>query len=507
MDYDVIIGLEIHAEIKTKSKAFCACQNDAFLSPPNTNVCPICLGHPGALPQINQTAVEKVILLGLALNCQINRQSHFDRKNYFYPDLAKGYQISQDKFPLAHHGYLEVDKQKIEITRIHLEEDTAKLSHIPGKNYTLIDCNRSGVPLLELVTEPMIRNATTAKLFGQRFQQILKYLDISEANMEKGEMRCEANVSLQKKNSWYRDTDGKIKTIAKNKLNNKVELKNINSFRSLEKAINYEIKRQSELLNSGQEIVLETRGYDEKTGETYRQRDKESGTDYRYFPDPDLPPIKISPEKIEEIKSRLIELPHKKKQRFIEEYGLLPETAEIIIADKEIANWTEGVISDLAEWVKSVGESWKNQSIKLINLMANWLINELFQYLKEDNQNIKNIKITAENFAELILLLHQEKITKNSGQEILKIMYETGGDPSNIMEEKNLEIKTEDNEAELENIILDIIKEFSDQWQEFLSGKDVLLQFFIGKTMAQTQGRYRPKKIIEIIEQLKNDKK
>ena len=505
MDYDVIIGLEIHAEIKSESKMFCSCRNQAFLSTPNTNVCPICLGHPGALPQINQVAIDKVILLGLALNCQINRQSHFDRKNYFYPDLAKGYQISQDKFPLAHHGYLEVNKQKIEITRIHLEEDTAKLNHVPGKSHTLIDFNRSGLPLLELVSEPMIKDAVTAKVFAQRFQQILKYLDISEANMEKGEMRCEANVSLQKKKSWYRDEDGKIKTIAKNKLNNKVELKNINSFRSLEKAINYEIKRQSDLLKSGQEVLLETRGYDEKTGETYRQRDKESGTDYRYFPDPDLPPIKIDAKKIDEIKSKLVELPTRKKQRFIEEYGFSPDIAEIIIADKNIANWTEGVISDLAEWVKSVGESWKNQSKKISNLMAQWLINELFKHLKEDGQSIKNIKITAENFAELILLLHQEKITKNSGQEILKIMYEQGGDPINIMEEKNLEIKSEDNLAELEEIISSLIKEFSSQWQEFLDGKEVLVQFFIGKTMTATQGRYRPKKIIEIIEKIKNE--
>ena len=509
MEYDIIIGLEIHAEIKTKSKMFCPCPNETNNLKPNSNVCPICLGHPGTLPLINQEAIEKIILLGLALNCQINRQSKFDRKNYFYPDLPKGYQISQYDLPIAHHGFLEINKQKIEITRIHLEEDTAKLNHPTGKNYTLIDFNRAGVPLLELVTEPMIYDALTAKLFCQTFQQILKYLNISSANMEKGEMRCEANISLQQKNSWYRDKDGKIKTLAKNKLNNKVELKNINSFKSVEKAINYEIKRQSELLEKKEEILPETRGYNEKNGETFRQRVKESGADYRYFPEPDIPPLKTTSKNIDKIKEKIIELPHKKRQRFIEEYNFSPDTAEILINDKDIADWTEKVISELAEWVKSSGESWENQDKKLAKLTANWLTSELFKYLKEDKKTIKEIKITAENFAELMLLLHQEKITNSSGQEILKIMYKTGGDPSNIMEENNLEQKREDNQAELLEIINQVISQHSKQFNQYLAGKEALLQFFIGKTMAETKGRYNPKKITETIENLKkqNEKK
>lgn len=502
MKYDIIIGLEIHAEINTKSKMFCPCQNNAFSIKPNSVVCPICLGHPGTLPLVNLEAIDKVILLGLALNCQINRISKFDRKNYFYPDLPKGYQISQYDLPIAYQGSLEINKQKIEITRIHLEEDTAKLNHPIGKNYTLIDFNRAGVPLLELVTEPIIKDAITAKMFCQTFQQILKYLKISNANMEKGEMRCEANVSLQRKNSWYRE-DGKIKTNSKNKLNNKVELKNINSFKSLEKAINYEIKRQENLLEKGEEILPETRGYNESKGETFRQRVKESGSDYRYFPEPDILPIKISSEKIKEIKSKITELPHHKKERFIKQYNLSPEIAEIIIENEDIANWTEMVISELREWISSSGESWQNQEIKLLKLTTNWLTSGLFKFLNQDKINIKKIKITPENFAELILLIHQEKINSSSAQEILEIMYKTGGGPSDIMIENKLEQKNNSNSAELEDIIKNIISEHKNQFEEYKNGKESLLQFFIGKAMAETKGRYNPKKIIEIIKNYK----
>lgn len=509
MDYDVIIGLEIHAEINTKSKMFCSCLNDAFNPKPNSVVCPICLGHPGTLPLINQEAINKVILLGLALNCQINKISKFDRKNYFYPDLPKGYQISQYDLPLAHHGYLEINKQKIEITRIHLEEDTAKLNHPQGKNHTLIDFNRAGVPLLELVTEPVIKDALTAKIFCQTFQQILKYLKISEANMEKGEMRCEANVSLQKKNSWYRDKFGKIQLASKKSeqvLNNKVELKNINSFKSLERAINYEIKRQQELLNQKKEVLAETRGYNENTGETFRQRIKESGADYRYFPEPDILPLKIEAETIKKMQKKLMELPHKKSERFIREYKISPEITEILVSDKDIADWIEMVISELREWLSVEKKSWENNKIKLIKLSTDWLTNELFKLLKQNKKNIKEIKISAENFAELMSLIYLEKINSNSAQKILKIMFETGQDPSNIMEELNLEQRNEthtENKIELEKIIKKIIKNNSKQFQEYLDGKESLLQFFIGKVMAETKGQFKPQTIIEYIKKVK----
>ncbi len=499
MKYDIIIGLEIHAEINTKSKMFCSCLNESLSSKPNSNVCPICLGHPGTIALANQEAINKTILLGLALNCQINKLSKFDRKNYFYPDLAKGYQISQYDMPLAHHGFLEVNREKIEITRIHLEEDTAKLSHPQGKNYSLIDFNRSGVPLLELVTEPVVKDALTAKTFCQRFQQILQYLSISSANMERGEMRCEANVSLQKKNSWRRDKKGSIRSIGKISLNNKVELKNINSFKAIEKAIDYEIKRQEKILDDGEKILAETRGYNEKTGETFRQRIKESSADYRYFPEPDILPIKTSSEKISQLKKSIPELPHNKKARFIKEYGFKPEMAEILIESKEVSFWVEMVLSELREWLSSSGESWTNQKIKISKLCANWIINELFKFLKNKKEDIRRMKISAENFAELILLIHQEKINSSSAQKILKIMYEQGGEPRNIMEKKNLEQKNNQDSPELKKIVKDIIEEFPDQFQDYKNGKEAILQFFIGKIMAKSKGKYNPRKIIESI--------
>jgi aspartyl-tRNA(Asn)/glutamyl-tRNA(Gln) amidotransferase subunit B len=502
MNYDVIIGLEIHAEINTKSKMFCSCKNDPFYSKANFNICSICLGHPGTLPLPNKEAIDKVLLLGLALDCQINKISKFDRKNYFYPDLPKGYQISQFDLPFAYGGVLEINNQKIEITRIHLEEDTGKLNHPTGKNHTLIDFNRAGVPLLELVTEPVIRDAITARMFCQTFQQILKYLQISSANMEKGEMRCEANVSLQTKKSWRRSSDGKIEPIKKVKLNNKVELKNINSFKSLEKAINYEIKRQSEMLDKGEEILPETRGYNESKGETFRQRVKESGADYRYFPEPDILPIKIDSKKLKELKAKIIELPHKKKARFLEQYSLSPEILDILVDDKDLADWMEMVISELKEWVSSSGESWKNQRKKMSKLASDWLTSELFKFLKKDKKNIKEIKISPENFAELILLIHQEKLNSSSAQKVLKIMYETGGDPANIMNEKGLEQKNDDNFAGLEDVVKNILEKHPVQWRDFKNGKEALLQFFIGKVMAETGGRFNPKKIIEIIKKI-----
>ncbi len=503
MKYDVIIGLEIHAEINTKSKMFCSCSSQNFNSVPNSNVCPICLGHPGTLPLLNEEAINKAILLALALDCQINKKSKFDRKNYFYPDLPKAYQISQYDLPIGYKGVLEVNRQKIKIGRIHLEEDTAKLTHPKGKNYSLVDFNRAGLPLLEMVTYPSIRDATTAKVFCERFQQILRYLDISSADMEKGEMRCEANVSLQKKNSWYENEKGEIQSLKKNRLNNKVELKNINSFKSLEKAINYEIKRQSELLDEGQEILAETRGYDEKKGESFRQRTKESGADYRYFPEPDIAPIEISSEKMENIKKKIIELPHKKKKRFIEEYRLSPDISDILISDKDTADWMEMVISELREWISSIGESWENQNKKLSELSANYLVSQLFKFLKKDKKNIKDTKISPENFAELISLIHKEKINSSASQKILKIMYESGGDPSNIMEEHNLEQKSDSDPKKLESIVKEVLGQHPKQLKEYREGKDALSKFFVGKIMAETKGQYNPKKIIEIIEKEK----
>lgn len=499
MKYDVIIGLEIHAEIKTKSKMFCSCPNDSQASAPNINVCPVCLGHPGTLPVPNQEAINATLMTGLALHCKINRLSKFDRKNYFYPDLPKGYQISQYDLPLCYEGYLEIDDKKIAITRIHLEEDTGKSIHMKDSGYSLIDFNRAGTPLMELVTEPVIKDAAEAKKFCSTYQQILRYLEISNADMEKGEMRCEANISLQNKGSWeYKD--GQIKPLGKNILNNKVEVKNINSFKAVEKAIKYEIERQSTILDNKGEIVAETRGFDENKGETVSQRVKESSADYRYFPEPDIPPLEISEELLLKLSQKLPEMPKAKKERFIKEFKFSKEMAETITADKNLANWSENALSELDAWIEANGDEEERQERRLSKAAGNWITGELIKHLKIDNRKISNLKLTAENFAELVCLVYQEKINSSAGQRILEEMYRNGGDPTDIMRSMGLEQM--DNRKELEKIVKIIISKNPNQAKSYRTGKTNLIQFFIGQVMAETRGRANPKIVQEILEKL-----
>ena len=499
MKHDVIIGLEIHAELKTKSKMFCSCNNDAEGKKPNTQVCPICLGHPGTLPVANKQAIEWTILTGLALNCKINKLSKFDRKNYFYPDLPKGYQISQFDLPLVYGGHTEVDGENIDITRIHLEEDTGKLTHPTNKKYSLADYNRAGTPLMELVTEPTIKSAEQAKKFCQRYQQVLRYLSISDADMEKGQMRCEANISVQEEGKWKYE-DGEIKPIGNYKLNPKVEIKNINSFKAVEKATEYEIKRQTAAIEDGDKLIQETRGWNEDKAKTISQRVKETSADYRYFPEPDIPPINIDAKWIKKIQSQLVELPEDKRKRFEEQYNLKQDDAEILVSDKDLANYTEQVISELRAWIDSDGDNWERQKGKLAKISSNWLINELFKHLKEDKISINQIKITPENFAELVTLVYQGKINSSAGTKILGEMYKNGGDPTNIMADQGLE--QIDDEAELEKTIKSILEKNPSQVEEFKSGKENVLQFFVGQTMAATKGKANPRKVQEILKKL-----
>jgi len=504
MDYDVIIGLEIHAELKTKSKMFCRCDNDAEGKKPNTTVCPICMGHPGTLPYPNKKAIEWVILTGLALHCKINKLSKFDRKNYYYPDLPKGYQISQYDLPLAYDGYLEVDGQKIAITRIHLEEDTGKLTHPANKNYSLVDYNRAGTPLMEMVTEPVIHDADMAKKFCQNFQQILRYLNISDADMEKGQMRCEANVSVQEKGKW-KYAKGEIKPRGNYKLNPKIELKNINSFKAVAKATLYEVKRQIQAIEDNEKLTQETRGWDENKNKTIKQRVKETSADYRYFPEPDIPPLTITADWLKKIKAQLIELPPEKKKRFIAQYNLSEYDTGILVSDKDLADYTEHVISELRAWIDSTGDSWERQKKKLAKATSNWLTSELFKHLKEDNITIKDVKITPENFAELITLIYQGKVNSSAGQKILDVMYKracaepgrSGGDPTHIMAELGLE-QIDDKKA-LEKIIQAVINKNKSQVKEYKQGKKNVLKYFIGQVMAATKGKANPKKVNEIL--------
>jgi len=503
MNYQPIIGLEIHVQLKTKSKMFCACANQADEAAPNTNVCPICLGHPGALPAANRQALTSGLLLGLALRCRFNAVSKFDRKNYFYPDLPKGYQISQYDLPIAYGGSLNVGESRdIGIIRIHLEEDTGKLTH-EADDHSLIDFNRAGAPLLEMVTEPTLRDAAEAKKFCQRFQQILRYLGISDANMEKGQMRCEANVSLQA-DGHFEYTDKQIKPLAGYELNAKVEVKNINSFRSLEKAIEYEIKRQNEILAAGQAIAAETRGWQDHGNKTVGQRLKETSADYRYFPEPDLPPFIINQDLLREAGARLVELPQDKTERFRREYRLNEYDADILTADQNLADYAEKVFSELAGWLRTIGDQAAAGRTNVYKLAANWLASELLKHLNLNRQTVADVKITPENFSELITLLFEQKINSSAGQIILNQMYQVGGDPTDIM--VNLRLEQLNNDAELEKIATEIFAAHPRETEDYLAGKTSLLQYFIGKIMAASRGQANPQLIPKIIDKILKNK-
>ena len=491
-------------QLNTKSKMFCRCANlnEDVNKEPNSTVCPICLGHPGTLPVANKQAIEWTILTGLALNCKVNSYSKFDRKHYFYPDLPKAYQISQYDLPLVYGGQLEVDGRKIDITRIHLEEDAGKLTHPKGKNYSLADYNRASSPLMELVTEPVIKTAAEAKKFCQQYQQILRYLEISEADIEKGQMRCEANISLQEPKKWKYKGGCKIEPAGGYKLNPKVEIKNIGSFKALEKAIEFEIKRQAEALDNKETLAQETRGWDENNQKTVSQRSKEEAQEYRYFPDPDISPININSKWLKKILADLPELPREKRERFKQQYGFSDYDAEVLTADKNIANYVEQVISELRAWMNALGRPWETAHRKLAKLTGNWVGTELFKYLNEGGQNIKKIKITPENFAEFISLIYEEKINSSAAQIIFKEIFTKGGDPGDIMEAKSLEQMDDDNE--LEKIIKDIIKNNSKAVSEYKAGKENAVQFLVGQVMAGTKGKANPQRAKELI--LKNIK-
>jgi len=479
--YQPVIGLEIHAELKTESKMFCDCLNDSEAEEPNINICPICLGHPGTLPVINQKAVDFVIKTALSLNCQIPSSAKFDRKNYFYPDLPKNYQISQLYFPLSNNGFLKIGDKKIKIREIHLEEDTGRLTHPSGADYSLVDFNRAGVPLMELVTEPDISSGQEARQFGEELQLILRYLSVSEANMEKGQMRCEVNISLRPQ---------------KGKLGTKVEIKNLNSFRAVERAVDYEIKRQGELLDSGQKIIQETRGWDEAKQRTFSQRIKEEAQDYRYFPEPDLPPLTNLSAINQRLSAELPELPPARRQRFIQEYKLPPADINTLVANKGIADYFEQVISELKTWLKIKSISNKQP---LIKLTANYLLTELQKLLLASKTKIEDCQVSPENFAEFVTLIQQKDISSSAAQKVLQEMFQTGIDPSHIVEDKKL--RQVSDEKELTKIVDQVIKKNPQPVKDYQSGKENALQFLIGQVMAASQGQANPEMVGEILKQ------
>ena len=510
MEFEVIIGLEIHVQLKTKSKMFCTCDNSGENQPANTCICPVCLGHPGTLPVANKQAIAWSALASLALNCTINDYSKFDRKHYYYPDLPKAYQISQFDQPIGTAGWLYIfdqetsSEEKIRINRLHLEEDAAKLFHQDKKQGSLVDYNRGGTPLMEIVTEPDIKNPAQAKLFLQELRQIMRYLDVSEADMEKGHLRCDANISLRPK--------------GEDKLYPKTEIKNLNSFKMVEKALEYEISRQNKLwLEGNPPMILTTRGWNDAKGITEEQRTKEEAHDYRYFPEPDLPPIHFqfgdntncSEQEIAIdincIKPELPELPADKRKRFIAEYGLSYDDVKILTEDKNRANYAEEVFSELAEWMGHLDKAtdkknlWEENKTGLIKLASNWLINKLFPILDQQNLQITELKMTRENFAELIALLFAKKINSTAATEILTDMLQSGADPSHIIKDKNLGQISDG--KELETIINQVIIDNPVPVADYKKGKEKALQSLVGKVMAQTKGKANPETTLEIFKQ------
>ena len=496
MEWQVTVGLEIHAELRAKTKMFCGCKNDSDEKHPNVNICPVCVGHPGTLPVINKEAVRQVQRTGLALGSELQKHSQFDRKNYFYPDIPKGYQISQYKYPLVLEGSLN----GVKITRIHLEEDTARSQHNKKNDASLVDFNRAGVPLMELVTEPDITSAKQAREFAEELQLVLQYLGASEANMEKGEMRCEANVSVRKATPGKKSLSPKSDFKSPKKsdffpsdfeegiasLGTKVEVKNLNSFRSVERAIDYEVKRQIELLESGGKVKQETRGWDENNETTFPQRSKESAHDYRYFPEPDLPPMEFSEKYFEELKATIPELPAEKRKRLADEYKLEPKAVEILIKDKALSAFWEEMISELREWeTEKFDEAAK--------LASNYFISDLLGLIKEKGIPVSELLVDPENFAELIKMIIKKEITSRVAKDVLRHMVEVGGDPSTIVEEKGL--KQVGNESGLEEIAKKIVSANPDAVADFKKGKEQALKFLVGQMMKETKGAANPEAI------------
>ncbi len=466
MGYEPVIGIEVHAQLLTKSKMFCGCSTDYMGAPPNTHVCPVCLGMPGVLPVINRKAVEYTIMTGLTLNCQVPEATKWDRKNYHYPDLPKGYQISQYDLPLTRDGWLEIDlngvRKRIGIRRVHLEEDTAKLFHEEG--YALVDFNRSGVPLLEIVSEPDLRSVEEVRQYVTKLRIILRYLGVSSGDMEKGAMRFEANISLRPRGGEEYGT--------------RVEIKNLNSFRAVLNSLKYEVGRQKEILQSGGKIEQETMGWDEVRGGTVPQRSKEYAHDYRYFPEPDLPPLELKREWVESIKAQIPELPDAKRERFIAQYGLSDYDARVLVADREVAELFE-------EYVKAYPKG---------RLVVNWMSRELFPLLNEGRVTLEEFrsKWPPDYVHELLDSYDRGWITRSSATQVTTMITIEGDDrsPRRIIEEERLAQISD--EERLEAIIERVIEENPKPVADYLGGKEGALRYLVGQVMKATRGKANP---------------
>ena len=482
MSFEPIIGLEVHVQLNTNTKMFCACSSNYLDVEPNTYVCNVCLGLPGSLPSVNYEAVISAIKLGLSLNCKISNLTKFDRKNYVYPDLMKGYQISQLDYPIAIEGNMKVKNVEnkfsdIRINRVHMEEDVAKLIHDEISGEVLVDLNRSGMPLLEVVTEPDFRSAVEAENYLTNLQSIVRYLEIGNANMEEGSFRCDANVSIRKKGT--------------NVLNEKVEIKNMNRIKAVSRAIEYEIKRQTSEVESGNRIIQETRGWDDIKSESIPQRSKEDAHDYRYFPEPDLPVIKLNSEDINKIKNELPELPEDKFERYVNNVGISEYDARIIISNKNKTIFFEDVINNF-----------KNMDPKLVSNWLNVEINGVSNSLKD--YELEKMKLSSKNFTKLINLVSENQINKNSGKEILSKIYITDEDPVELVNKMGL--KSMNNKDELVIMVKDVLSDNNSAIEDYKKGKENAVRFLIGQVMKKSRGTANPADTEEeIIRQLNEE--
>ncbi|HEX2788217.1 MAG TPA: Asp-tRNA(Asn)/Glu-tRNA(Gln) amidotransferase subunit GatB [Ignavibacteria bacterium] len=474
--YEPVIGLEVHAQMKTHSKAFCRCSTE-FSAPANSNICPVCLGHPGTLPVLNHDLVTFILKMGLALNCKIRERSMFARKNYFYPDLSKGYQITQFDTPICYDGFLNInlkdgEAKRIDITRIHMEEDAGKSIHDFSDDDSLIDFNRCGVPLIEIVSEPDIRSTEEAVAYLQKIRQLLVYLDINDGNMEEGSLRCDANIS--------------IREYGTQKFGTRTEIKNLNSFRNVSDALEAEITRQIEVIESGQKVFYNTMTFDSVHKKTSSTRTKEEAHDYRYFPEPDLVYVEVTEKWLSEIKSGLPEFPEAKKERFKKEYKLSDYDADILIQSKELSKYYEDVVNSL--------EAKNENSFKTV---SNWVQTEILRILNENKLELHDLKLKPANLSELINYLNRKEINNNTAKEVLAEMYETGKSASEIIKEKNL-IQVSD-DGFINDIIKKILSENSSEVSRYKAGEKKLIGVFVGKIMKESKGKANPQKVNELL--------
>lgn len=470
MQFETVIGLEVHVELSTQSKIFCGCSTK-FGSTPNSQTCPVCLGHPGALPVLNEQALRYAIKAALALNMTVASETKFDRKNYFYPDSPKAYQISQDEQPIGRNGWLEIEvngeKKRIGIKRLHLEEDAGKLIHAEEGNYSLVDFNRVGTPLIEIVSEPDIRSPEEAYAYLEKLKSTLSYIDISDLRMEQGSLRCDANISLR--------------PVGQKEFGTRVELKNMNTFKGVQKALEYEEMRHTRLLLSGGKIEQETRRWDEAKGQTQSLRDKEEAHDYRYFPDPDLVTITISPELLEEIKKEIPELPDARKNRYMEQFGLSSYDAGVLTASKAIADFFD----EATKYAKDPKQ------------VANWIMGEVLAYLNAHEKEIHETKLTPENLGKLIGLIEKGTISGKIAKSIFPDLVETGADPEKIVEEKGL-VQISDT-AELIKIVIEAIEQNPQSVEDYKAGKKKAIGFLVGQVMKATKGKANPQLVNQLL--------